>query len=124
MSLYDLKPGDPVKVFDVNGRRYGQPEDGVDGEVVKVGRKLITVKHSRWNTQVFRLENGIANDNYGHQWIRTLEEAADLIRRAELRQSMRKLGLEIKIGRSFSTDTMEKLVQVLENAKEETDESA
>ena len=38
--MADIKVGDEVLVFDVNGRRMGQPEGGWPGEVTKVGRRL------------------------------------------------------------------------------------
>lgn len=112
--LADLKVGDRVQVFDVNGSRMGQPRGGWDGTVVKVGRKLITIQYGNHYTQVFRLDSGRANDAYGHLWIKTSEQAAEDARRGELIQRLRDGGLEIRVGARVSTSMLEALIKALD----------
>lgn len=64
MAAYSV--GDMVKVFDINGPSHGMPESGWDGEIVKVGTKLVTIKYNHTEQQ-FRIATGGVNDNYGHQ---------------------------------------------------------
>lgn len=44
-NLKNLKVGDPVRVFDLNGSRVGQPPGGWEGTVTKKGTKLVTVAY-------------------------------------------------------------------------------
>jgi hypothetical protein len=117
MSLYDLKVGDRVQVFESNGRRSGQPEGGWDGEVTKKGNKLLTVKW-RWSETVFRLDTGQFNSkSYSHFYhVKTVEKAAADLRRNGLLGKLRNLGLEIRFDRKseFTTDKLEAVVKVLE----------
>lgn len=112
-TLYDLKPGDRVQVF-ISYKR-NQPRGGDDGEVVKVGRKLITVKYG-WGTTVFRMENGRANDRFGHTYIRTPEQVEEMNRRTDLLSRLKALGLEpVSYPRTeISTDKIEAIVKIME----------
>jgi hypothetical protein len=112
-SLYDLKVGDRVQVFESFRR---QPQGGLDATVVKVGRKLITVKYGHCES-VFRLENGRINNDYGHSWIRTVEQAAEDLRRKELVQRLRDGGVDLRVGTQFAMETLEALVNVVDQAK-------
>lgn len=117
-GLYALEVGDRVQVFGGYGRRHGAP-GGMDGEVIKVGRKLITVAYpGSPNGQVFRLESGRANDDYGHQRIQTVEQAAEDARRSELIARLRSGGIELRMGhdRKISTETLEALAAVVDQA--------
>jgi hypothetical protein len=117
-GLYALEVGDRVQVFDINGRRMGQPAGGWDGTVVKVGRKLITVQYqSAHNTKAFRLDSGSANDDYGHQHVRTVEQATADLRRAEALRRLRDAGVTIECSRinAYSTQTLEALAAVLDS---------
>lgn len=107
------KVGDPVKVFDVNGARQGQPEDGWDGEVVKVGAKLVTIKYSHGYTVVFRLDTGHANDKYQHQWFLTLPEAELSRRRVAAREVLRAHHVTLEPRCSLDLETLEDLAAVL-----------
>lgn len=93
----EIKVGDTVKVFDVNGKRLGQPTDGWDGIVTKVGRKLVTIEYLRQSKQ-FRLEDGSANDTWGHQHFKTLEQAALNERRRRAIQVLRTYDVELRLG--------------------------
>lgn len=88
-----VKVGDPVKVFDVNGSRRGQPLGGYDGEVKKVGRTLVTI-HWGYSTEVFRLDTGRSNDAYGHQQFKTLARVALDARRTKALSAIKEFGLE------------------------------
>jgi hypothetical protein len=117
-GLYALKPGDRVQVFDVNGPRRGMPKGGWDGTVVKVGRTLIHVDYpgGRWGKPTpFRLEDGSrANDDYGHQHIRTVEQAAEEAHRSELAARLRAGGVDLSYRRAFTIETLEALVAALD----------
>ena len=97
-ALADLKVGDRVQVFDVNGRRMGQPEGGWDGTVAKVGRTLIHVN--------------------GHQYIKTVEEAAESQHRAELVSRLRTGGVDLRMGHTHTTKTLEALAKALDETAE------
>lgn len=67
--------GDPVVVFDINGRRMGQPDGGWPSTVTKVGRKIVTVQSdSGLQTWEFRIGTRLANDDFHHQWFKTLDQ--------------------------------------------------
>lgn len=116
-TLADLKPGDRVQVFDINGSRMGQPKCGWDGTVVKVGRKLIYVTYPRARCRTdgdaFRLDTGRRNDNVAHQRIQTVEQAAKNQRRSVAVNHLRENGLDLNRRRDLATDTLEALVAVL-----------
>lgn len=121
-ALAALKPGDRVQVFSVNGSRIGQPKGGWDGIVVKVGRKLIYVDHPGSHKgpggQAFRLDDdGRANDDYGHEWIMTVEQAAQSQRRDEVIEDLRACGLELTRRAEIDTDTLEAVLAVLNHTK-------
>jgi len=119
-ALADLKPGDRVQVFDVNGSRNGQPKGGWDGIVTKVGRKLITVTYNgSHRPKAFRLDDGRANDNYGHQHIETVEQATENLRRADILTKLRVGGLELTHRVKIDTDTLAAVLAVLNQSDEE-----
>lgn len=65
-SPQKLEVGDTVHVFDINGRRTGQPENGWIGRVTKVGRSLVTVEYDRCHDG-FKLETLVINNKYGNR---------------------------------------------------------
>lgn len=73
-AVIQFAVGQRVWVYDVNAKRGDAPKEGT---VTKVGRSLVHVQHE-WSyggkPQTFRMDDGQANDNYSHQWIRTDEE--------------------------------------------------
>lgn len=95
--MSDLKPGDAVKVFDVNGRRMGQPEGGWDGTVVKVGRKLAYIDYPGGygrGPRAFRLDTRRSNDGYAHRSVKTPDEASADAALAAAWERLRLLGLD------------------------------
>jgi hypothetical protein len=110
-DLYQLKVGDRVQVFSVNGPRRGQPKGGEDGTVTKVGRKLVTVEYG-YGSKVFRMEDGSINDDYGHVHIKTVEQAAEDLRRGDALDQLREAGVVIQFDRKFSTETLEALAEI------------
>lgn len=109
-SLYDLKVGDPVVIY----RSYSRtpPEQG---EVTKIGYKLITVKCGHYEEQ-FRLESGQLNsrDYPYHARIKTLDQAREDDYRVELEQTLRDRGVRFEHGVRLSTQVLEKLIKALE----------
>ncbi len=83
--MLEVKVGDEVRVFDVNGRRAGQPEGGWPGVVASVGRKYFTVDYDGQHggrVHEFSLIDGLrANDVYGHRHVRTAEQVEAARRR-------------------------------------------
>ena len=76
MDMTGVQLHEKVRVFDVNGKRKGQPEGGWEGEVTRVGRTLFDVTFSyangsRRQTLTFTKESGRTNDKYGHQYVQT-----------------------------------------------------
>lgn len=114
-DITDLKPGDRVQVFDVNGSRMGQPPGGWDGEVTKVGRTLIHVRYAG-GTKAFRLSTGTANDAYGHQSLLTPEQVDDKLRRSDLLSRLRDNGMTLNMRREVTTDALAAVVTILESA--------
>jgi hypothetical protein len=112
VSLYDLKVGDRVQVFEQWSRNV--PAGGWDGEVVKVGTKLITVKYE-YREWVFRLETGQVNDkNFSyHARIETVEQVQEDMRRSQLTDSLQELGLQLTRTNSLTTDQIETVVRAL-----------
>lgn len=96
--------GDIVKVFDVNGKRNGQPEGGWQGQVTKVGKKLVTVKYNH-SVDTFRIETGFVNDRYGHQYILTLEEYNEKQLATKARSTLiREFGIDVTWSKLSGTN--------------------
>lgn len=114
-GLEDVAVGDRVQVFDVNGRRAGQPPGGWDGTVVRKGHKLIDVEFGH-TTQTYRIDTGQWNnrDFATHSWIRTPEEAQRNQRRGEALTRIRELGFNDTGRVSHSLETLEAVVKTLE----------
>lgn len=112
MSLYDLRVGDRVQVFEQWSRNV--PPGGWDGEVVKVGTKLITVRYNHTES-VFRLETGQINDKKysSHARIKTVEQVEEDLRRGQLIEAMRGLGLQLTNRSEMSTEKIEAVVRTL-----------
>jgi hypothetical protein len=112
-----VQVGDDVLVFDYNGHRIGQPDDGWEGKVVKAGPKLITIDYGKYTTEVFRRESGRANDRYGHQYYKTPEEYAETRRRSDALAALREFGLEpVRFSgvKNIATDRLIQIVALLE----------
>lgn len=129
----DVKVGDEVRVFDVNGRRSGMPEGGWVGTVLKVGRKLFTVDYANagWTRQghrgsVFRLEDGSLNDkDFGyHTRVKTTQQAELDLRKHKAVEALRKHGLEVRLTAApIHLAKLEALVSILDMPNEAMVES-
>lgn len=108
MAAYSV--GDKVKVFDINGHCDGMPRDGWDGEVVKVGSKLITITYER-HRQVFRLDTRCANDDYQRQNFMRPDEA----RRKVAVSTISGRGFELASWARHSLDYLEAVAEALRN---------
>ena len=103
--------GQEVLIFNVN-RRDGR--EGLPGKVVRVGRTLFQVVQDGQatpETENFRMEDGRANDGYGHAFVLTPEEAGDRDRRSAAVEEIREAGLDFRTGKeaTFSTGELEDL---------------
>jgi hypothetical protein len=107
--------GQKVKVFDVNGRRRGQPKGGWEGEIVKVGRKLVTITYpGHYRPKAFRIDDQMANDEYRHQSFSTLEQAEQTERRQRAMDTLNGIGLDRSYdGEKLTLEQLEALVNVI-----------
>lgn len=109
--------GQEVFVFDINGRRSGQPEGGWPATIVKVGRTLveiswfITGRTSR--TEKFRMDRQVVNDGYGHRSFQTLEQRDLRERQNNAQKILRKHRITLEYDHSLTPDTLEAIVAVL-----------
>ena len=113
----DVTEGEEVRVFDVNGKSFGWPAEGVPGRVVKAGPVLVRIEHarahrSRDSEQVFRRETGRANDAYGHQWYKTLDELAEYTRRVAALDVLRRHRVVLE-RHGLPVEVIEQLAAVL-----------
>lgn len=101
--------GQHVWVRSQNRRAEGE------GTVVKVGRTLVYVQ-GQWGTPVaFRIETGVVNDKYGHEWVLTDAEMAEAERRAAVDARWKTHGLRMEYGqRATSIDVMEAIADLLD----------
>jgi hypothetical protein len=110
------KVGDEVRVLDINNRH---PEGGWPGEVVKVGRTLVTVAYlgafTRDGTEQFRIDTGRKNDDYGHYRIETPEQVAEVARRKAAVALLRERGVELSNRATFTLEQIEALAEVVRN---------
>jgi hypothetical protein len=112
MSLYDLKIGDPVVIY--RSFRNSPPDQG---EVVKIGRKLITVKCGFFEEQ-FRLESGQLNsrDYPYHAHIKTLDQAREDDYRLDLEKDLHERGIRFDVAtKRLSVNVLEKFIQALKD---------
>lgn len=114
MAGSEIKVGDEVRVFDVNGRRMGMPEGGWPGTVLKVGRSLVTIQAPRCGG-VFRLDTRRSNDSWAHGSFMTVEEAAESVRYEKASETLRELGIQIiaKCEGDFTAADLEALVKLV-----------
>jgi len=104
-----------VRVFDVNGKRMGQPEGGWRGEVVKVGRKLVHIEYGeRLQADAFRIDDGRKNDNYGHRYFLTLDQVALRDREHSARTVLREHRISVDFGADITLEQLEALAAVFE----------
>lgn len=105
--------GQEVLIRSVN-QRGSEPEKAT---VTKVGRKLVTVRNQYNWFEVYRMDTGKRNDNYGHEWLQTPEAYADEQHRTELWGQLRELGLKTEWGKpTISTVKLERIIAILEES--------
>ena len=113
-AIRTLKAGDPVRVFDVNGKHYRQPPGGWPGKVDKVGRLKIYVTHPHHHRpQAFRLEDGHSDDRMSHQWIETVAYAEAAGVRAARRKVLSERGVRLELWHNLSDDELAAVAAVV-----------
>lgn len=124
MTEYTVSVCDPVKVFAVGGHRYGQPEGGWDGVVLKVGRVLVHIEYPGWPEdrlpQSFYKDTRQESSPSDARWsdpdsARWFEPAELAPRRQEAIGLLRKYGLDAGLRRQLPTEVLEQLAAVLTN---------
>lgn len=113
MTEHGWTVGQEVRVFDVNGRRPGEPSGGWLGEVVKVGRALFHVRY-RNQVEAFRLETGRRNDIYSHRYVKSLDQVNRSIRAEYARETLRLYGFDLR-NPSPSLDKLEAVAALLDS---------
>lgn len=108
----DIKVGDEVRVFDVNGSRMGQPQGGWHGSVVKVGRKLVDIKYGG-RIQKFRIDDRRSNDSYGHQSFKTPAEVTEDERREHAVEALNAQHIQVTPQCRLTVDQLEALADVV-----------
>lgn len=103
--------GQKVLIVGINDR--GKPP--FESEVLKVGRKLVTVKAPWYGDAQFRMESNQINDQYGHYWLMTPESYAETIRRDQLLAAIRRADI---YGRPYTNDQLERVLAILEEETE------
>lgn len=113
-----VEVGQEVWLYDVNDQRYGRREP-CRGTVVKVGRKLATIRYGAGYDKVFRLDTTRSNDNYGHQWFKTDEQATEDDRRSAATEVLRAARLRPESGCSLSLVQLEAIAAVISGGSDE-----
>ena len=91
-----IRVGDEVRVY--QQRRFtGGRSNGEPGVVVKVGRKLATIRCNGWAAD-YRMDSGFINDRYGHWWFETRGQAEAREREEAAMAVLAAAGLEVKMG--------------------------
>jgi hypothetical protein len=116
-NLEGVKVGDELVI--TSAHRKTQPgEEPRTVTVHKVGRTLVHVLryagHSDKGTDTYRIENGIANDNYGHSELWKPEDWKAEQRREELDEALRKHGVEAWRRGPKPVAVLEALLDVME----------
>ena len=105
--MIDIKVGDEVTVF---GQRQSSGE-GEPGTVIKVGRKLVTIRTKR-RDEVFRLDTRVINDAYGRIRFETPEQAALILRERTARRFLISKGIDLSHRFRFTLEQVEALAEV------------
>lgn len=111
-----VEAGEEVRVFDVNGKRVGQPDGGWPGVVVKAGPKLVIINYDGRDT-VFRRDEGHTNDNYGHQSYMTLSEADETLRWDAVTAALRGLHIDVSPRCKLAVRQLEAMLAAAEAAE-------
>lgn len=85
--------------------------------VTRVGRTLVYVQDRYGKPQSFRIETGVANDQYGHEWIETSEQRAERVERSALSERLRAAGLSFGYHAGNHDRGIEWLRRVVEAAE-------
>lgn len=101
--------GQEVVLRGGNKRRNIEPPIG---RVLKVGRKLVTVEDQWGWPRQYRMEDGRANDRYGHAWIQTREQYAEEMARSALLDALLKRGVTV---RGYSNNALNAILAILDN---------
>lgn len=114
MERGDLTVGQPVKVFDRNGTRAGQPLGGWDGTVVKVKREYVEIDYPR-GQRIRDFLIRTQHDKTGFRNFRTLEQDEESNRWSAARAVLLKYGMVPSMG--IPIDKMERIAAILEEGE-------
>lgn len=110
--------GQEVYIRDVNERRLYRSGDGLPpiGTVVKVARKLITVKGPWGREETYEIATGSRSDAYRHGWVQTMEDYEAQQERFDLLRRLKDAGLEVRTGgRPLRNETLRSVIRALES---------
>ncbi len=92
--------------------RHGRDRERV--EVVKVGRKLMSVADRHGRTTEYRMEDGRRNDAYRHSWVQTADEVGATERRAVVMSRLHAMRLYDMGLQGFSLEALTAVADLLE----------
>ncbi|MFB7919384.1 hypothetical protein [Streptomyces sp. NPDC056061] len=109
-DLMDVKVGDTL-ILTGSYQRGSTPQEVT---VTKVGRVYLYITGHR---QGFSRTDGVVNDNYGHDRVRTPGQYAADLEHAELERRLYAAGIERRHGtpaRRLSTDAIRRILAIVE----------
>lgn len=106
MSKYEV--GQHVYIRSVNRAQ------NAEGTVAKVGRTLVYVQGPWGTPTAYRIETGVANNQFGHEHILTDDEMAAADRMSEVHKRWSAHGLRFDYGKRASVEVMEAIADLLD----------
>jgi len=110
--MIGIKAGDEVRVYQ-NYRSTGGYNHSEPGVVVRVGRKLVTIRCGGWAAD-YRMDSGVINDAYGHWWFETPARTEAREREEAAMAVLAAAGLEVKTGHRLAPGLAEVLAAAAE----------
>lgn len=106
-DMSEVKRGDAVVVLGQAGRAAA----GIPGVVVKVGRKLATIR-AGGRDDTFRLDTRVINNPYARLRFETPEDADRILRDRAARSLLRRCGIELNFRFTYTLEQVEALAEV------------
>lgn len=107
--------GQAVRVFRLNGSRYGQPRDGWPGVVKRVGRTLFDVAYAgESNVRTFKISDGHTDTDVtaNRHWVLTLSEVAEQARSNAALDVIRKAKIDVYRA-ALSIEQLEAIAKIV-----------
>lgn len=116
MSAWEV--GQKVILRDVNQDRRWWPDGNPPmGTITKVGRTLVHIADDRYPggpSQPYRMDDGSANNDWGHAWIQSLDAFQDEQQRAILLARIRDAKVNLGYSHSLTIDQLARIADIVE----------